>query len=56
MMEYIPCYCAPGLHWGLLPAARLASRKILNEQNIKGGQGQHSINLVSWVLPTTKEV
>jgi hypothetical protein len=35
MVEYIPCYSAPALHWGLLPATRLASRIILIEQNIK---------------------
>jgi hypothetical protein len=29
MMEYIPCYSALELHRGLLPATRLASRKIL---------------------------
>jgi hypothetical protein len=29
MVEYIPCYSAPALHRGLLPATRLASRKIL---------------------------
>ncbi len=39
LMEYIPCYSAPALHWGLLPATRLASRKILIEQNIKKRTG-----------------
>jgi hypothetical protein len=29
MMEYIPCYGAPAVHWGLLPATRLATGKIL---------------------------
>ncbi len=45
MVEYIPCYPAPALRWGLLPATRLASRKILTEQNIykKSGQDQHSV-------------
>jgi hypothetical protein len=33
-VEYIPCYSAQELHWGLLPATRLASREILIEQNI----------------------
>jgi hypothetical protein len=37
MLEYIPCYSAPELHWYLLPATRLASRKI--EQNIKKWTG-----------------
>jgi hypothetical protein len=32
MMEYIPCYSVPTVHWGLLPATRLASRKMLIEQ------------------------
>jgi hypothetical protein len=35
MVRYIPCYSAPAVFWGLLPATRLASRKILIEQNIK---------------------
>jgi hypothetical protein len=39
MMEYIPCYGAPAEHWGLLPATKLASRKILIEQNIKRRTG-----------------
>jgi hypothetical protein len=39
MMEYIPCYSALELHRGLLPATRLASRKILIEQNIKKRTG-----------------
>jgi hypothetical protein len=39
MVEYIPCYSAPALHWGLLPATRLASREILIEQNIKKQTG-----------------
>ncbi len=39
MVEYIPCYSAPALHWGLLPATRLASREILIEQNIKKRTG-----------------
>jgi hypothetical protein len=39
MMEYIPCYDPPAEHWGLLPATRLASRKILIEQNIKRQTG-----------------
>jgi hypothetical protein len=38
--EYIPCYSALG---SSTPATRLASRKILIEQNIKSGQGQHSV-------------
>ncbi len=44
MMEYIPCYSGPAEDWGPLPATRLASRKILIEQNIRqDGQGQHSV-------------
>ncbi len=39
MMEYIPCYSALAVHWDLLPATRLASRKILIEQNIKKRTG-----------------
>jgi hypothetical protein len=39
MVEYIPCYFAPELHCGFLPATRLASRKILIEQNIKKWTG-----------------
>jgi hypothetical protein len=39
MVEYIPCYGALAEHWGLLPATRLASRKILIEQNIKKRTG-----------------
>jgi hypothetical protein len=35
MVEYIPCYGGRAEHWGPLPATRLASRKILIEQNIK---------------------
>jgi hypothetical protein len=39
LVEYIPCYSAPAVHWGLLPATGLASRKILIEQNIKRRTG-----------------
>jgi hypothetical protein len=39
MVEYIPCFVAPVVHWGLLPATRLASRKILTEHNIKRQTG-----------------
>jgi hypothetical protein len=39
MVEYIPSYSAPAEHWGLLPATRLASRKILIEQYIKKRTG-----------------
>ncbi len=52
MVEYIPSYGAPAVHWSLLPGTRLASRKILIEENIKSGQGQHSVYLASLgVLP-----
>jgi hypothetical protein len=39
MVEYITCYGAPTVHWGLLPASRLASMKILIEENIKVSTG-----------------
>ncbi len=39
MVEYILCYGSPAEHWGPLPAARLAGRKILIEQNIKKRTG-----------------
>jgi hypothetical protein len=39
MLEYILCYGGPAKHRGLLPATRLASRKILIEQNIKKRTG-----------------
>jgi hypothetical protein len=39
MVEYILCYGGPAEHWGPLPAIRLASRKILIEQNIKKRTG-----------------
>jgi hypothetical protein len=39
MVKYIPCYSAPELHWDPLPATRLASRKLLIEQNIKTRAG-----------------
>ncbi len=35
MVEYILCCGGPAEHWGPLPATRLASRKIIIEQNIK---------------------
>jgi hypothetical protein len=39
LTEYIPCYSAPAVHWCLLPATRLASRKVLIEENIKKWTG-----------------
>jgi hypothetical protein len=39
MVEYILCYSGPVEHWGPLPDTRLASRKILIEQNIKKRTG-----------------
>jgi hypothetical protein len=39
MVECILCYGGPAEHWGPLPATRLASRKILIEQNIKQRTG-----------------
>jgi hypothetical protein len=50
MVEYILCYRGPAEHWGPLPATRLASREILIEQNIKSGQGQHSVYSVVKLL------
>jgi hypothetical protein len=38
-VEYIPCYSVPELHWGLLPATKLAIREILIEKNIKKRKG-----------------
>ncbi len=35
MVEYIPCYSGPAAHWVSLLASRLASRKMLPQQNIK---------------------
>jgi hypothetical protein len=39
MVEYILCYGGRAEHLGPLPATRLASRKILIEQNIKKRTG-----------------
>jgi hypothetical protein len=39
MLEYILCYGGPAEHWGPLLATRLASRKILIQQNIKKRTG-----------------
>ncbi len=39
MVEYIPFYSAPAVYCGLLPVIRLASRKIVIEQNIKKQTG-----------------
>ncbi len=39
MLEYILFYGGPAGHWGPLPATRLASRKILIDQNIKKRTG-----------------
>ncbi len=39
MMEYIPCYSYTRITPGVLPSSRLASRKILIEQNIKKRTG-----------------
>jgi hypothetical protein len=52
MVEYIPCYSAPAVHWGLLPATRLASRKILVKQNIKKRTGPALCVLCGSILPT----
>jgi hypothetical protein len=52
MVEYIPCYGAPAVHWGLLPASRLAGRKIPIEQNIKRRTGPALyVFLASCVIP-----
>jgi hypothetical protein len=55
-VESWPCYSAPAEHWGLLPVTSIASRIILIEQNIKSGQGQHSVYSVfnPIVSPTTR--
>jgi hypothetical protein len=39
LVEFIPCYSATAVYWGLIPVTRLASRKILIEQNIKRQTG-----------------
>jgi hypothetical protein len=39
MVEYILCYGGPAEHWDLLPVTRIASSKILIEQNIKKRTG-----------------
>jgi hypothetical protein len=43
MVEYILCYGGPAEHWGPLPATRLASRKILIQQNIKKRTGPFTL-------------
>jgi hypothetical protein len=45
MVECILCYGGPAEQWGPLPATRLASRKIITEQNITKGRGP-----ALWVL------
>jgi hypothetical protein len=47
-MEHIPRYYEPAVYWDLLPATRLASRKILIEQNIKRrtGPALHVLSLL----------
>jgi hypothetical protein len=50
MVEYIPCYSAPAVHWDLLPVTRLASRIILIEQNIKKWTGLHSVYSVDVIF------
>jgi hypothetical protein len=51
-MEYIPCYSARAVHWGLLPG----TKKILTEQNIKRRTGPALSVLASWIrtLPALK--
>jgi hypothetical protein len=53
MVEYILCHSAPAVHWCLLPATRLASKKILNEQNIKRQRGP-ALYVVSLLGPPTQ--
>ncbi len=36
MVEYIPCYSAPAVHWDLLPATRLQAGKYLLSKISKG--------------------
>ncbi len=38
-VQYMPCYSAPAVHWGLLPAPWLASRETLIAQSIKKRTG-----------------
>jgi hypothetical protein len=45
MVEYIPCQSAPAIHWGFLPATRLASRIIIIEQNIKKDRASTLVTL-----------
>jgi hypothetical protein len=52
MVEYIPCYSALAVHWGLLPGTRLAGRKILIEQNIKKRTGPALCVLGGCTLPS----
>ncbi len=47
MVEYIPCYSAPALRRGLLPATRLAAGKYLVNKISKSVPGQHSVYSVS---------
>jgi hypothetical protein len=38
-----PCYCEPAVHWGLLPASRLASRKYLLSKISKSVYDQYLV-------------
>jgi hypothetical protein len=52
MVAYILYYGSPAEHWGPLPATRLASRKILIEQNMKKRKGSSLCVLCGNALPT----
>jgi hypothetical protein len=54
MVENILCYGGPAEHWGPLPATRLASRKILIEQNIKKRTGPTLCVLCALHAPTVQ--
>jgi hypothetical protein len=51
MLEYIRCCGGLADHWGPLPATRLASRKILIQQNIKKRTGPALCVLCVHALP-----
>jgi hypothetical protein len=59
-VEYILCYVSLAEYWGPLPATRLASRKILIEQNIKKRTGTalcgRDGNIETITLPKIHEV
>jgi hypothetical protein len=50
-VEYILRYGGQAEHWGSIPATRLASRKILIEQNIKKRKGPALCVLCGFTKP-----